>query len=263
MNLGYWLVKVERPNPTFRLESNAPSINTSLMNTQVWLALILLISVESARSGEPSPSPLKMEAGDIYFCESCPSYDNSELTTFQLARLAFSTVKEFQESHGLKVDGRAGPITQAAVKAEYEKVFGPGPTTNVIPTNLICTVTDTGVTTITNSTSQAIRICGLLKHASANKIDNVTPALTYSMHWCEQRGPVRALMSRRTTLSLCPSDTVIPPLGMCVLTNQTHESVSTLNRIPRSFRYVDASGRLCSMLITTQLVSTNPAPASR
>lgn len=217
-------------------------------------AMIITIAVLSGAilaQGTSNNIPVLID-GDVLLCSEWPyrTVRETDWTMYQLARLGFSSAREFQDKHRLKTDNVIGPETQRAINTAYQAGVGPVSTLQAgsTPLAMSAAFVTNGETcllrvTISNISARAIRIRGELRTDQSDRITWSEPSVTARGKVDTRDGGRIALSSWALKTGLCASDTVLKPndhIGQTVEVTRLKPNQNGCASV--CARFIDANG---------------------
>src|SRR5687768_13774942 len=91
-----------------------------------FVCLVLGVCSASVLPAADTAALPELRADDVLLCQPYPyrTVRNTSRSVYQIARLGFTSVRSFQQTHDLKADGIIGPLTQRRIDSEYHRRFG-------------------------------------------------------------------------------------------------------------------------------------------
>ena len=171
----------------------------------VWAYCLASVAAAATKSGVP-----ELKQGDLIFCADYPRRTITETapTVYRIARLGFPSVKAFQKTNGLKVDGIIGPNTRATAEKLFKQASKkPLPPQTVSPLDVTFEFKPAKaghaiVYTIRNRSAIAQRLVGSISFDASDTFVFGSPALATRGRICSYKGAKVACSTSRGMISL-------------------------------------------------------------
>jgi len=191
--------------------------------------------------------------GDVLFSREYPyrTVRSTAWTLYQMARLGFSSVRDFQDHHSLTADNVIGPATQNAVSVAFQKAFGTATARPLDNSPLVMAAqfdmdgeTDALLVTLSNRSANTIRIRGEMRTDNNDRVTLQESTVT-------ARGKVDTWEDGKISLSswylssvLCACDTFLQPDDGIELRIPRHKlKLNQRGQACVSLMFLDASGQ--------------------